>query len=40
MLARAKWINPSGVVKSGLIVGMGETRDEVLGALADLRAVG
>jgi lipoic acid synthetase len=26
--------------KSGLIVGMGETDDEVLGALADLRAVG
>ena len=27
-------------VKSGLIVGMGETDDEVLGALADLRSVG
>ena len=27
-------------VKSGLIVGMGETDEEVLGALADLRAVG
>ena len=40
LLARAKWINPSGAVKSGLIVGMGETRGEVLGALADLRAVG
>ncbi len=40
LLARAKWINPSGVVKSGLIVGMGETEVEVLGALADLRAVG
>jgi lipoic acid synthetase len=40
LLARAKWINPSGVVKSGLIVGMGETEDEVMGALADLRAVG
>ena len=26
--------------KSGLILGMGETEDEVLGALADLRAVG
>jgi lipoic acid synthetase len=27
------------LVKSGLIVGMGETKDEVLGALADLRAI-
>ena len=40
LLARAKWLNPAGTVKSGLIVGMGETEDEVLGALADLRAVG
>lgn len=40
VLARAKWMNPAGVVKSGLIVGMGETEEEVLGALADLRAVG
>jgi lipoic acid synthetase len=38
VLARAK---AAGLVtKSGLIVGMGETDDEVLGALADLRAVG
>ena len=40
LLARAKWSNPSGIVKSGLIVGMGETKEEVIGALADLRAVG
>ena len=40
LLARAKWANPAGMTKSGLIVGMGETREEVLGALADLRAVG
>ena len=40
LLARAKWLVPDGAVKSGLIVGMGETEDEVLGALADLRAVG
>ncbi len=40
LLARAKWINSSGAVKSGLIVGMGETKEEVIGALADLRAVG
>jgi lipoic acid synthetase len=37
LLARAK--NAGGLVKSGLIVGMGETKDEVLGALADLRAI-
>ncbi|MBT8217371.1 MAG: lipoyl synthase [Acidimicrobiia bacterium] len=40
LLARAKWLNPAGFVKSGLIVGMGETEEEVVGALADLRAVG
>ena len=40
LLARAKWANPEGLSKSGLIVGMGETKDEVIGALADLRAVG
>lgn len=40
LLARAKWLNPSGTVKSGLIVGMGETDTEVIGALADLNAVG
>lgn len=40
LLARAKWYSPAGAVKSGLIVGMGETREEILGALADLRAVG
>jgi lipoyl synthase len=40
LLARAKTLHPAGLVKSGLIVGMGETREEVLGALADLRAVG
>ena len=40
LLARAKKIRPQGVVKSGLIAGMGETREEILGALADLRTVG
>ncbi len=40
LLARAKWINPAGFVKSGLIVGMGETEEEVISTLADLRAVG
>ncbi|MFQ5553966.1 MAG: lipoyl synthase [Acidimicrobiia bacterium] len=40
LLARAKWLHPGGTVKSGLLVGMGEREEEVLGALADLRAVG
>lgn len=40
LLARAKWADPSCTVKSGLIVGMGETESEVVGALADLNAVG
>ncbi len=40
LLARARWLNPEGLTKSGLIVGMGESDEEVLGALADLRAVG
>lgn len=40
LLARARWLNPEGLTKSGLIVGVGETESEVLGALADLRAVG
>lgn len=40
LLARAKAHNPEGLVKSGLILGMGETKDEVLGELTDLRAIG
>ncbi|MBP1633206.1 MAG: lipoic acid synthetase, partial [Acidobacteria bacterium] len=40
LLGRARRLSPAGLVKSGLIVGMGETREEVLGTLADLRAVG
>lgn len=38
VLARAK--EAGLLTKSGLILGMGESEDEVLGALADLRAVG
>ncbi|HET7487170.1 MAG TPA: lipoyl synthase [Acidimicrobiales bacterium] len=38
VLARAK--DAGLTTKSGLILGMGESEDEVLGALADLRAVG
>lgn len=40
LLARAKRAEPGRLVKSGLMVGLGESREEVLGALADLRAVG
>ncbi len=40
LLARAKWINPTCTVKSGLIVGMGETEAEIMATLADMRAVG
>jgi lipoyl synthase len=40
LLARARWMRPASLIKSGLIVGMGETREEVLATLADLRAVG
>jgi lipoic acid synthetase len=40
LLWRAKQMNPNGLTKSGLIVGMGESREEVLGTLADMRAVG
>jgi lipoic acid synthetase len=40
LLWRAKQMNPHGLTKSGLIVGMGETREEVLATLADMRAVG
>jgi lipoic acid synthetase len=40
LLARARWMRPSSLIKSGLIVGMGESREEVLSTLADLRTVG
>jgi lipoic acid synthetase len=40
LLWRAKQMNHDRLTKSGLIVGMGETREEVLGTLADMRAVG
>jgi lipoic acid synthetase len=40
LLWRAKQMFSEGLIKSGLIVGMGETREEVLATLADMRAVG
>jgi len=36
----AKEIDPSTVTKSGIMVGLGETKEEVLGVMDDMRAVG
>jgi lipoyl synthase len=38
LLKRAKELSPRTPTKSGLMVGLGETRDELLGVFADLRA--
>jgi lipoyl synthase len=38
LLKRAKQLSPRTPTKSGLMVGLGETRDELLGVFADLRA--
>jgi lipoic acid synthetase len=40
LLARAKAMDPAIPTKSGLMVGLGEEWDELLGAMRDLRAVG
>jgi lipoic acid synthetase len=40
LLAWAKELRPDQVTKSNLIVGMGESFDEVVGAMRDLRAAG
>ena len=37
LLARAKALAPDGLTKSGMILGMGEEWDELLGAMRDLR---
>ena len=37
LLARARAISPGGLTKSGIILGMGEEWDELLGAMRDLR---
>lgn len=39
LLARVKKLNPGIKTKSGLMLGLGETRDELLDALADLKGV-
>jgi lipoic acid synthetase len=38
LLARAKALSPTVFTKSGMMVGLGETRDEVLAVMDDLRA--
>ncbi len=40
VLARAKDMNPDGITKSSLMLGLGETREEILRALAELREAG
>jgi lipoic acid synthetase len=40
MLAAARELRPEQTVKSGLMVGLGETDDEIAAVLADLRAAG
>ncbi|MGD9647840.1 MAG: lipoyl synthase [Pirellulales bacterium] len=40
LLARVKQLNPAIKTKSGLMLGLGETRDELFDALCDLRGVG
>jgi lipoic acid synthetase len=39
VLRMAKKLNPNGLTKSGLMVGLGETRDEIVETMRDLRAV-
>jgi lipoic acid synthetase len=40
VLRRAKAMAPGGLTKSGIMLGVGETWDEILGTLRDLRGVG
>ena len=40
LLSRAKAIDPGAVTKSGMMVGLGETWDEIAGTMRDLRSVG
>ena len=39
LLARAKAVDPNGVTKSGMMVGLGETWDEIIENMRELRAV-
>ncbi len=40
LLERAKELDPKGFTKSGLMVGLGESRDEIMQVMDDLRAAG
>jgi lipoic acid synthetase len=40
LLGRVKWLAPEVVTKSGMMLGLGETADELFEVFADLRAVG
>lgn len=40
LLGRAKAMNPGGLTKSGIMCGLGEEWDELVGAMRDLRAQG
>jgi lipoic acid synthetase len=40
LLAQARSTDPNSVTKSGMMVGLGETRDEILDTMRDLRSVG
>ncbi len=40
LLERAKELMPTGFTKSGLMVGLGETREEIMQVMDDLRAAG
>lgn len=40
ILKLAKEFSPNSVTKSGFMVGLGETREEIMGVMKDLRAVG
>ena len=40
LLARAKALEPAGVTKSGMMVGLGETWGEIIETMLDLRSVG
>ncbi|MBM3945006.1 MAG: lipoyl synthase, partial [SAR202 cluster bacterium] len=39
LLARAKEISPNAVTKSGMMVGLGETKEEIVQTMRDLRSV-
>ncbi len=40
LLATARWLRPDVITKSGLMLGLGETDDEVLDAMEELRGAG